>query len=69
MRRRRAEMTIAKNLPTVYHVKDTWQNYDLLKPVIDKRYEDWRNKNSKSNRSDSGENLIQRILSRFSKKG
>ena len=63
------EMTIAKNLPTVYHVKDTWQNYDLLKPVIDKRYEDWRNKNSKSNRSDSGENLIQRILSRFSKKG
>ena len=27
--------------PSVYHVADTWENYDLLAPVIQKRFDDW----------------------------
>ena len=25
-----------------YHVEDTYENYDLIKPVIDQRFEEWR---------------------------
>ena len=31
-------------LPTMYHVQDTWENYDLLKSQIDKRFAAWRKK-------------------------
>lgn len=34
--------TLAKGLPTVYHVQNTWENYDKLAKVIDKRYKEWR---------------------------
>jgi len=26
----------------LYHVKDTWANFDRLKPVLDKRFSEWR---------------------------
>jgi hypothetical protein len=32
-------------LPSMYHVQDTWENYNKLKPVIDKRYAAWKKKN------------------------
>ncbi len=35
---------LARELPTEYHVQDTWDNYDRLKPQIDKRFEAWRKK-------------------------
>ncbi len=27
----------------VYDVENTWQNYDRIMPVIDKRYQEWKN--------------------------
>jgi hypothetical protein len=35
------DATLAGGLPTVYHVEDTWGNYDRLAPVIDRRYAEW----------------------------
>lgn len=29
---------------SVYHVDDTWENYDKIAPVISKRYEEWKAK-------------------------
>jgi hypothetical protein len=33
---------LAKGLPSVYHVTDTWANYDKLRQRIDQRYRDWK---------------------------
>lgn len=27
---------------TLYHVEDNWENYDLISPVITKRYDEWK---------------------------
>ena len=37
---------LAKGLPTVYHVADTWPNYEKLKKRIDQRYREWTGENS-----------------------
>ena len=36
------EATLGKGLAELYYVKDTWENYDRLKPVLDKRFRMWR---------------------------
>jgi len=36
------EATLGAGLPELYYVKDTWENFDLLKPVLDKRLNEWR---------------------------
>ncbi len=36
------EHNLADGLPTIYHVDDTWTNYDRLAPVISQRYADWK---------------------------
>ncbi len=41
-----SELLSAK-LPTMYHVKDTWNNYEKLSKKIDQRYADWKNKKNK----------------------
>jgi len=33
---------LAEDLPSQYHVQDTWTNFDKLRPVLDKRFDDWR---------------------------
>ena len=33
---------LSVGLPTMYHVADTWANFDTLKPVLDRRLEAWR---------------------------
>jgi len=38
------ERTLAKNVPSVYHVEDTWVNFDLLAPLIHQRYAAWKKK-------------------------
>ena len=38
------EATLTNGLPTLYHVLDTWENFDRLKPVVDTRYAEWRAK-------------------------
>jgi hypothetical protein len=37
---------LGKGLPTIYHVADTWANYDKLSQRIDKRYREWQRGNS-----------------------
>lgn len=36
------ESIFGDELPTLYHVPDTWENFDRLKPVVDKRYREWQ---------------------------
>jgi hypothetical protein len=37
-----AEMLSAE-LPSFWHVEDTWENFDLLAPIITQRFETWKN--------------------------
>lgn len=30
------------DLPSLYHVEDTWANFDRLAPLLDHRFEEWR---------------------------
>jgi hypothetical protein len=32
---------LVKKLPSIYHVKDTWEHYETIKNRIDVRYHDW----------------------------
>lgn len=43
-------------LPSLYHIADTWENYIKLKPVLDKRFEQWKNGELKSAKPTSSEN-------------
>lgn len=40
------ERTLGKDLPagrnSLYHIADTWENFDKLKPVLDSRLAEWR---------------------------
>jgi hypothetical protein len=36
------------DLPTLYHVKESWKNYDLLCVQIDKRYSAWLKRRAKT---------------------
>lgn len=34
--------TLERDVPGTYHVADTWENFDALAPVIDRRWARWR---------------------------
>jgi hypothetical protein len=36
------EQTLGEDVSTLYHVADTWENFDKLKPVVDVRYNEWK---------------------------
>ena len=36
------EDTLCQGLPSLYHVKDTWENYYRIKAVIDTRFLGWK---------------------------
>ena len=36
------DMVLGGDLPTLYHVADTWENFDKLVPVLDDRLAAWR---------------------------
>jgi len=36
------EKTLAENLPSLYHVEDSWKNYDKIALVIDERFRQWK---------------------------
>ncbi len=38
--------TLTENLPSIYHVENTWENYDKIALVIAKRFEEWKGNNS-----------------------
>jgi hypothetical protein len=33
---------LAENLPTAYHVEDSWENFNILRKKIDERFFDWK---------------------------
>jgi hypothetical protein len=35
------ESTLGRNLPSIYHVADTWDNYEKLKLVLNNRFTEW----------------------------
>ena len=41
------EKTLLNGMPSLYHVEDTWENFDKIKEVIDKRYLEWKSMNNK----------------------
>jgi hypothetical protein len=36
------EETLGSGLASLYHVPDTWESFDLLSPVINGRYQEWK---------------------------
>jgi hypothetical protein len=38
------DATLAGDLESLYCVKDTWDNFDLLKPRLDQRFAEWKSK-------------------------
>ena len=38
------ENLLAQSLPSLYHVSDTWENYERLKPTLDRRFAEWQSK-------------------------
>lgn len=36
------EATFGKDGPTLYHVADSWENYDRIAPLLDDRFKAWR---------------------------
>jgi hypothetical protein len=36
------ETIFGKDGPTIYHVADTWENYDRIAPLLDDRLTTWR---------------------------
>lgn len=36
------EAVLGQSLPTLYHVQDSWANFDALARVIDLRFAEWR---------------------------
>lgn len=36
------EANLGRGLEDLYHVKDTWENFDLLRPVLDRRFIEWK---------------------------
>jgi hypothetical protein len=38
------ERTLGGDLPDLYRVADTWENFDVLARVLDRRFEEWRRK-------------------------
>jgi hypothetical protein len=33
--------SVANNLETAYHASDSWESYDVLEPIVTKRYREW----------------------------
>lgn len=36
------EQALAQDLPSIYHVSDTWERFDTLAPVLEKRLLEWQ---------------------------
>lgn len=36
------DAVLGADLPTLYHVEDSWENFDRLAPVLDRRLAQWR---------------------------
>jgi len=47
------DRVLGGDLPTLYHVADTWENFDKLAPILDERLAAWRALNNRGDQSDS----------------
>jgi len=36
------ERTLGKELPSIYHIENSWENFDKLEPIITKAYTNWK---------------------------
>ncbi len=36
------EVTLIENLPTLYHIENSWENYDKIAPIISSSYREWK---------------------------
>lgn len=43
------EEWLVQDLPSFYHVEDSWSNYDRLADAIDQRYSTWRKQRAQNN--------------------
>lgn len=34
--------TLASDTPTLFHVEDSWHNFDLMSAVLDRRFDEWK---------------------------
>lgn len=41
------ERTLCADLPSLYDVTDTWENYDRIAIVLDERFETWRQRRNR----------------------
>lgn len=39
------EKIVGAGVSSLYHVPDSWETYDSLKPVINQRFKEWVSKN------------------------
>jgi hypothetical protein len=47
------DRVLGGDLPTLYHVADTWENFDKLAPILDERLAAWRALNDRGDQGDS----------------
>jgi len=47
------DRVLGGDLPTLYHVADTWENFDKLAPILDERLAAWRALNDRGEQSES----------------
>lgn len=47
------DRVLGGDLPTLYHVADTWENFDKLAPILDERLAAWRALNARGDQGDS----------------
>jgi hypothetical protein len=40
------EAALGDGVESLYYVKDSWENFDILKPVLDQRFSDWKTRRS-----------------------
>jgi hypothetical protein len=36
------EASLGEGVADLYHAEDTWENFDRLRPVLDRRFADWK---------------------------
>lgn len=36
---------LGESVESLYEIENSWENYDKLKPILDKRYSDWKSRN------------------------
>ena len=37
-----ADVFEGDDIPTLYHLDNTWENFDKLKPILDQRFNEWK---------------------------